>query len=217
MGQRLMKPLRQRDLQRALRHLKAFLVDMFDREAGWWLANNTDAVRSLLADRLDHVMTPSERLRVYSHLFGFFREIAKEVLEARLRKEEAPECIAELKRLAETHKEELAKPYEPPTDEMMIAMDEELLKSKSDLLRCVGAMGLWFETGDWEKITPVLTAILRDKNSRAREDAANLLGQVRPLEPQAVQTLRGMVGDENDPVRFAAQKALAAWEQRWKF
>lgn len=212
-----MKPLRQRDLQRALRHLKAFLEDIFDREAGMWLANNEDAVQSLLADGLDQVMTPSERLRVYGHLFGFFRWTAKEVLEARLRKEQDPECIAELKRLAETHKDELAKPYEPTTDEMIIAMDEELLESKNERLRLVGAMGLWSETGDWEKITPVLTAILKDKNSQAREDAANLLGKVRPLEPQAVQILREVAGDENDPVRFAAQKALAAWEQRWKF
>ncbi|HEV3028500.1 MAG TPA: HEAT repeat domain-containing protein, partial [Planctomycetota bacterium] len=54
----------------------------------------------------------------------------------------------------------------------------------------------------------VMIAALKDKEPRARQDAARLLGEVGTDARSAAPALQAALDDENEDVRKAAQEAL---------
>lgn len=186
--------------------LRRFSGD-FDRKAADWLQANDDVVGEVLTGHLDR-LTAAERIDVYRTLFGFFRKHYKQVMVVRLRIEQDGKCRQELLAIEKLHREAMQKPYVRVTDDDLLTSSESNLKHTAAPIRYVGALGVWLLTKSPQKVVPTLIAILKNKGGEARNDAATLLGEVRPLDEDAIQTLREIANDAGDPVRPAAENAL---------
>lgn len=187
--------------------LRRFLRN-FDVGAARWLAENENLVEEFMMDHLDR-LTPSERLKLYVMLFGFFRKSYGRVIDARLKLEADAKCREVLVVVEEEHRVAIGQPYSRITDAELQAGAEKNLAHKDPGLRYLGALGIWTLTKDATKIIPVLRDILQGRSSQAREQAAELLGRVSPLDEDTIQTLLAVANDQTDPVRFLAKKALS--------
>lgn len=192
--------------ERCLEMLRRFASD-FDRQAADWLQANDDTVGDVLTRYLDR-LTAAQRIDVYRILFGFFRKRYKQVMDVRLQVEQDTKCRQELKRIEESHRDTIQKPYLPVTDEELFAVSEKDLRHSEPARRYLGALGVWILTKNSHKVVPTLLAILKNKGAEARVDAAVLLGQVYPLDEDAIQTLREIANDAGDPVQLVAKDAL---------
>lgn len=179
----------------------------FDGDAARWLHANDALVGEVLIGHLDR-LTAAERLDVYSTLFGSFRKHYKPVMDVRLRVEQDPKCRERLARIEEIHRQALTEPYSPVTDQELIASSEKNLLHENARVRYVGALAVWLLTKSPQRIIPTLLGILKDRSSDARGEAVTLLGEVRPLDEDAIRTLREIASDTEDPVRIAAIQAL---------
>lgn len=198
--------------ERCLEMLRRFASD-FDSEAVDWLKANDNLVGEVLIGHLDR-LTAAQRIDVYRTLFGFFRKHYKQVMDVRLQVEQDAKCRQELKGIEEIHREAIQKPYLPITDEELLANSEKYLKHTEAPMRYLGALGVWILTKNSHKVIPTLLAILKNKDGEARVDAATLLGQVYPLDEDAIQTLREIANDAGDPVQLVAKDALKKAKQR---
>ncbi len=192
--------------EHCLEMLRRFAVHL-DGEAGGWLIANDSLVKEVLVGHLDR-LTPSERLDVYTTLFGFFRQHYKAVMNVRLQLEQEPKCRERLMTIEQLHRELIDQPYVPITEQDLLSHCENDLKHDSEGIRCVGAYGVWALTKNAKKVVPTLLEILRNRDGEARVEAARLLGEVSPLDEFAIQTLREIANDLGDPVRLVAEESL---------
>jgi hypothetical protein len=179
----------------------------FESDTVEWIKFNDDLVKEVLIGHLDR-LTAAQRIDVYRTLFGFFRKHYSQVMDIRLQAERNPKCLQELKAIEKLHQEEIQKPYMPVTDADLLGSSENNLKSNEASIRYLGALGVWVLTEDSKKVVPTLLAILKDRDGKARNEATKLLGEIHPLNEDAIQTLREIRDDVHDPVRLMAADAL---------
>lgn len=195
--------LNSQDRALSLEMFRRLAVGDFDDTAVRWFVKNHATAEAFMMEHFD-LLSPPERMAIYRFL-GLFPESVRRVIDFRVRAERDPECKRTLVEVNQRHEAQLR---EAPVD--LLARCEKQLEDESPRMRCIGAMGYYALTRKTRKIIPVLLAILRNRASEGREQAAEVLGMIGYVDEESIDELKGIASDPTDPVRSVAEKSLKA-------
>lgn len=204
------------DCTRCLEMFRRFAAGGYDLDfvALTWLFKHEEIAEEFMMEHFE-LLTPAERISIYTFLYGMFRKSFRRLMESLLQAERDTACREELLRVRERYIDAFQRPdYRPSRAERLLEC-EKGLHNESPLLRCLAAMDVYDLTRENERVIPVLLAILRNRSGEARDLAAATLGEMRSLNQEAIQVLRAIAADTNDPARTAAEMALNA-HKSWR-
>lgn len=196
--------LSSKDRALSLEMFRRLAVGDFDDTAFRWLVKNKATAEAFMMEHFD-LLCPPERIAVYSFLGLFPKESVRRVIDFRMKAERDPECKRSLVEVKQRYEAQLR---EPPVD--LLARCEKQLEDESPRMRCIGAMGYYALTRKTQKIIPVLLAILRNRSSEGRVQAAEVLGMIRCLDAESIHGLEDVANDLTDPVQSVAETSLKA-------